>query len=375
MLPSSRISPASRKPLLTDRERSRYSISRAILSAIADREGAVGYSNSFEMEVSAEIERSLPSSVKKHGGIFIPFEARTALNTQTTGSGRELVYTEPGPFIEFLYSKMVCRALGAEVLDGLQGNVGFPKQTGKVTGAWVAENPGADATDSNLTTAQIPMSPKTYCATTSFSRQLLAQSTPRIDAIVTKDLATDAAVSLDQAALIGTGAAAHMPVGIVNTTGTQVYVLAGDTGNGAKPTFADLCAMVELAELANADTLAALGWTTNPIIATALRQTSRSTSIMLPAWTDNDALLGFPARVSNQIPRSLSIGTGTNLSLLIFGAWDSLCFGLWGAGFELVVDPFTLKKQNMIELTSFVFGDVAVRQPAAFVVAKNVSKT
>jgi hypothetical protein len=102
---------------------------------VPDREGAIGYS-SFEIDVSQEIEKSLPAG-KRHGGIFVPFEiaTRTALNTLTTGSGKELVFTAPGSFISYLYSKLVCRALGAEVLDGLQGNIGFPKQTGKVTGA------------------------------------------------------------------------------------------------------------------------------------------------------------------------------------------------------------------------------------------------
>jgi hypothetical protein len=44
--------------------------------------------------------------------------------------------------------------------------------------------------------------------------------------------------------------------------------------------------------------------------------------------------------------------------------------GEWGA-LELVVDPFRLKKQGMIEITSFQMVDIAVRQAAAFAAMKD----
>jgi HK97 family phage major capsid protein len=338
------------------------------------------YNNSLELEVSLEIEKTIPATIKRHGGLYIPFslpmQSRAGLDTVTSTKGKELVFTEAGPFIDYLYNKMVVRQLGAEVIDNLQSNLGFPKQTGKVTGAWVAENPLSDVTDSSLLLGQIPISPKTYCASTSYSRQLLVQSTPKIDEIVAKDLATDAALALDAAALIGTGAAAHQPVGIMNTTGVQSYTLAGDTGNGAVPTYVDILAMEELIETANADTLASLGWATTPPIKTKLKQTARSTDIALPVWMDSDTMAGYAAECTNQLPKNLTHGTGTNLSPLIFGAWDSIALGLWGAGFEIVVDPYMLKKQaGQIEVTAFLFADVAVRQPAAFVVSKYCAKS
>ena len=47
-----------------------------------------------------------------------------------------------------------------------------------------------------------------------------------------------------------------------------------------------------------------------------------------------------------------------------------MVIGMWGSGFELVVDPFTLKKQGMIELTSFAMMDSVLKYPPAFVVAQ-----
>ena len=156
---------------LTDREQSKYSIARAILAAADEADGELYRSNYFELEVSAEIERTIPATVKRHGGLFVPYSLavnpiRAGLDTKTTTKGKELVFTEPGPFIEFLYNKSVVRQLGAEVLDGLQSSVGFPKRTGKSSGSWVAENPGSDVADSNLTLGQILMTLHTYSATT-----------------------------------------------------------------------------------------------------------------------------------------------------------------------------------------------------------------
>jgi hypothetical protein len=39
--------------------------------------------------------------------------------------------------------------------------------------------------------------------------------------------------------------------------------------------------------------------------------------------------------------------------------------GEWGV-IEIIVDPYRLKKQGVIEVTSFVMVDVAVRHPVAF---------
>jgi hypothetical protein len=133
--------------------------------------------------------------------------------------------------------------------------------------------------------------------------------------------------------------------------------------------------MEEAVENVNGDTLASLGFVTTPPIKTVLKQTARSTGITLPVWMDSDTMAGYPAECTNQLPKNLTHGTGTNLSPLIFGAWDSIALGLWGAGFEIVVDPYTLKKQaGQIEVTSFLFCDVAVRQAAAFVVVKYCAK-
>ena len=73
--------------------------------------------------------------------------------------------------------------------------------------------------------------------------------------------------------------------------------------------------------------------------------------------------------VSNQLPKNLVKGTsGAICHPIVFGAMSEIIVGFW-AGFEIVVDPFRLKKQGMIEMTSYQLIDVAVRHAAAFAVS------
>jgi hypothetical protein len=88
-------------------------------------------------------------------------EKRAGLNSATATKGGELKFTKPGHFLEFLNNNARERELGAQTVTGLRENVAYPKQTGKSSGTWVAENPGSDVADTNLTLSQVPSSPKT----------------------------------------------------------------------------------------------------------------------------------------------------------------------------------------------------------------------
>jgi HK97 family phage major capsid protein len=363
---------------LTERELRNYSLSRAILVS-AENQEATSSRNCFELEISQTIEKTITG--KRYGGLFVPWgisagsfarktQQRAGLDSATATKGTELKFTEPGDFLDFLYNTMRVKELGAQTISGLRDNVAFPKQTGKATGSWVAENPGSDVADSNLTLGQVPSSPHTYQSSTSYSRQLLAQAVIDVDTLVRQDLARDMALAVDFAAIQGpTGG--DSPVGIMNTTGVQSFIVAADSGNGGVIAYADIVKMVEDLEDVNADQLGDPGWLTTPGIKSDLKLTARlANTIALPAWADDDTLAGYLARSSNQVPNTGVRGSTSNNHALILGVWTSMVIGMWGSGFELVVDPFRLKKQGMIELTTFMLGDVALKYPQAFVVAQ-----
>lgn len=385
---------------LTDKEQKQYNLARGIMTAITNIEAATNGSaskraNSFEMEVSQEIEKSWTR--ENHGGLFVPWSLRHAwsdgldkkypgqrftgmktragLSSNVANEGQELKFTEPGEFIQFLYNQMRVKELGARTLAGLRDNVSYPKQTGKATGAWVGENPGSDVADSALTLGSIASSPKTYQSSSSYSRQLLAQAVVDVDTLVREDLARDLALAVDSVAIVGGGS--NQPSGIGATSGVQSFVVAADAGNGGALAWDDIVKMSALLETANADQLGEGGWLTTPGVKSSLKRTARlGNTIGLPIWADDSTVDGYEARSSNQVSSTGTKGSsGATLHTLIRGIFETMVIGMWGSGFELVVDPYRLKKQGMIELTTFMLTDVTLKYPVAFVIATDVITT
>jgi HK97 family phage major capsid protein len=392
--------------VLGENEQRDYNLARGIMAMVANREfsetGSSKTVNCLELEISQAVEKR--SKQAGHGGLFVPWSIRhvedpdlakrypklfemhravsgreaisnrAGLYTGTTAAGGALVFVEPGEFIQFLYNRMRIKELGARTITGLRDNVAYPKQTGKATGSWVAENPGVDVADSALTLAQIPASPHTYQSSTSYSRQLLAQAVVDVDTLVREDLSMDMALSLDLAAISGTGGT--QPQGIIGTTGVALYNMIADAGNGGAPAWDDVVNMTQLLEVANADQLGEGAWLTTPEVKGKLKRTARlANTVGFPIWVDDDTVDGYVARSTNQVAKSGTKGTGTNLHTIIRGIFETMVISMWGNGFELVVDPYRLKKQGMVELTTFMLCDVTLKYPAAFLAAKFVNPT
>jgi len=380
---------------LTDKEQRQYNIARAIMATCANIEASASSSgrggkreNTLELEISTEIEKN--HTRESHGGLFVPYSirhiasnpefekrfaglrTRAGLDSGAPTAGETLKFTEPGEFIQFLYNRMRVKQLGARTLSGLRDNVSYPKQTGRATGSWVGENPGVDVADSALALGAIASAPHTYQSSSSYSRQLLAQAVIDVDSLVREDLARDLALSIDSAAISGSGSS-NQPTGILNTSGVQSYVVAADTGNGGAPVWDDIIKMKALLEEANADQLGNGGWLTTPACKSKLKRTAKlGNTIGLPIWDSDEEIDGDLAFSTKQVSETGTKGTGTALSTLIYGVFATLIIGMWGSGFELVVDPYRLKKQGMIELTTFMLADITPTYPVGFAVATDV---
>lgn len=392
---------------MSEREVKRYSLTRAIMNHAEKGEGWDG----FEREVSDQIRKNLPENYKPRGGIFVPVrraahatdhigqrsllvnrleamvreqalplvakarllsqidQMKAALDSGTSGAGQEVVFTEAGDFIDLLRARMKVAQLGATILTGLQGPVSFPKQSAAGSFSWVAEDPGSDLSDSDLTLTQVALNPKTGQSTTAYSRQLLAQGVIDVDNLVKNDLALITALGIDLAAINGSGAS-NQPTGVLNTSG--IGSVAGGT-NGLAPTYAHMVDLETEVATDNAD-IGAMAYLTTPGIRGKLKKTEEfSSSNGRPVWTggmDGEAN-GYPAHVSTQVPSNLTKGTSSGVChAIIFGVWSQLMLGYWGA-YELVVDPYTKKKQGLIELTSFQMAGIAVRHPESFAAMKD----
>lgn len=397
---------------LSPREAKRYSITRAILGN-ADAQMQDTEWSGFEREVSDEIAKNLPSNYASKGGIFVPTRAARGLDSMSpplsnyrlgqlrtmvlseggldpmargrmlqqigemqavldatnAGAGPELVFTEAGDFIDLLRARMKVIALGAQQLTGLVGPVAFPKQTAASTWTWVAEDPGADVADSDMTLTQVALNPNAGQSSTAYTRQLLAQNSVDVDMLVKNDLAQVAALGIDLAAIAGTGAG-NQPTGILNTAGIGDVDIGA---NGGLPLFGHMVDLETDVAAANAD-IGTQAYLTTPGIRGRLKQTAEfGANTDRPVWRDGE-VNGYRAEVSTQVPSNLTDGTGTNLHAIIFGVWATLMIGYWGA-YELVVDPFALKKRAVIEVTSFQMVGLALRYPEAFSAVQDASLT
>lgn len=345
---------------LTEKEQRSFSYARAISAALARAEGQ--QVSGFEVEVSQDIERNLPANVKRNGGIFVPLSLQRGAISEalynTSGKGASTVFTQPGDFIDLLRNASIALQLGARMINGLTGPVSFPKQTGGVSVSWVAENSGTDVTATNATLSSVALAPKTLQGTTAFSRQLMAQSTLDVEAFIRADLAAAHALAWDLAVMHGAGSG-NEPSGIYAASDVNSKAMGG------VPTYGKLIDMVT--EVLKDNALAgSLAFATTPGMAGKLAQTviaaSTDTRMIWEGKLDGGTVCGYRAVASNQV--SATLGGGSEHGL-IFGNWGDALVGTWG-GLELVVDPYALKKQGMIEVTSFQLCDIALRHGQSF---------
>lgn len=351
---------------LTPKEQRSYSLLRG-LSALVERvEGRSA--NSFELEISDDIEKKIPDGVQRRGGLYMPLEiqVRAGIDSKTVGAGKELVAPGSIDFIDLLRNKMMVRKLGAKVLEGLQGNIPFPKQTGSGIASWVAENPGANVADSNITTGSTTMTPRIVQSTTSFSRQLLAQSSIDVDNLARSDLAQVNALAVDLGAINGSGVS-NQPTGILNTAGVGLVAIGA---NGGAPTYEHIVDLQTAIDDANA-LIENINYLSTPVIRGKLKKTQQfSGTNGVPVWQKNE-MDGYGAFSTKQVPSGLTKGTSVDCHAILLGVWTELVIGFWGPGLEIVVDPYSLKKQGMIEVTSYLMADIMLRYAAAFAVIKD----
>lgn len=352
----------------TDRERNRYSLLRVIKSQVPEL--ARGVDAGFEREVSDTLIRQ---TGRQTAGFLVPNDAlqlqTRALSASTATLGLEAVLTEYGGFIELLRNKSRILELGATVLNGLQGPVSFVKQLTSGVASWVAEGPATGVAASDLTLGTVSLPIKQQQSSTSFTRNMVIQSSVSVEQMVRNDIAASHALSLDLAALNGSGAS-NQPTGILQTAGIGSVAIGT---NGGAPTYDHMVDLEAAIENANADG-AQMGYLTTPGIKSKLKKTaSLGNTANVPVWLGGQegTVNGYRAFASLQVPSTLVKGTSSDCHAIVFGDFSQCVVGFFGNGFELIVDPYTLATRNMIQVTSYQAVNVAFRYAAAFAAIKD----
>lgn len=341
---------------MTEKEAKSFSFCRAIEACANKKWDKAG----FEREASRAVADMLG---KDPSGFFVPMEVqRRDMTVGTATAGGNLVATNlvATSFIEMFRNKLSVVAAGAQMLTGLSDSIAIPRQYGGATAYWVAES-GAP-TSSQQAVDQVTMTPKTAGGFTDISRKLLKQSSLDVELFVRNDLSKVLALAVDLAGLNGTGSS-NQPRGVLQTSG--IGAEAGGT-NGAAPTWANIVNLESLVANVNAD-VGKLGYLTNTKVRGKLKQTSKVSGQNGFVWGDGDMPVnGYNVQVSNQMPSNLTKGTASGIcSGIVFGNWEDLILGMWGA-LDVNVDDKTFSTSGTLRVVVLQDMDVAVRHAASF---------
>lgn len=309
-----------------------------------------------EREVSAELQKRSGGAFK---GIAVPmavFEKRVVTTAAPAGGpGANIIATDfrADQIIDNLRAQLVTARLGSPVFSGLKGNVDFSRLKASAAAGWVAEN--AAITPSDHQFDKVSMTPKHVAAITEFSRNMLLQSTPDIEALIRADFAAVLAQAIDSAAI--KGGAANQPTGILSISGVD------KTTSMATPSWAKVLDLASIVEDANAGGSAFL---MHPRVRKTLRRTAKvasTDSVMVMEATDS--LAGYPAIASTLVP--IDTAPTPDTTAIIFGQWSDLLIGYWSA-LDLLVNPYeaTAYSKGNVSVRGMLTADIVVRHPESF---------
>jgi HK97 family phage major capsid protein len=287
-------------------------------------------------------------------------EERALDTTAGAGSIPTIVDTT---LIELLRPRMVTYGLGARVMTDMQGLFAIPRQASAATFYMVTQ--GSSVTASNQTIDQVPFSPHTGGAYTTYTRQFLEQTNQDAEMFVREDLSAVVARGVETAAFNGQASSGY-PLGILENPQIGVYSLGT---NGAAPTWTMLITLEAFVAYFNAD-VGGLAYVTDALTRGTLKLTLKISGGTIPIYLWNTEapdfpLNGYPCAITNLLPQNIGKGSGTNLHAMTFGNWQDLVYAFW-SGLDVIVDPYTSAPQGAVNIIALQDFDVNVRHYQSF---------
>ena len=344
---------------LSKKDAKNYSFCRAVglAAGILSEEDA-----KHEAECSAEVHknRSKAGSVgtrsAKGGQSFafpsdMMFAERQRTTTQTptyAGAGDGGLTGQnnrPENFIENLRDMSIMIKMGITVLAGLTSNIRIPRKTNSATFSWKAE--ATDTGNTDLTFDSVDLNLHTASGAVGFSRELILNGNPSIEAIVMRDLARGAALVIDSGIIAGSGAS-NQPSGM----GAQ-GLPTGHTVTAAVPSWASVVNLMTTVENANA-LEGNLAYLCTPTIKSLLMTTPK-TAGDARFLMENGMMAGYPV-----YSKTSDLG-----EFLWFGNWSEIIAGFWNM-LDLQRDTAAGSVSGSVFVRGFVDMDVGFRHLASF---------
>ena len=334
---------------MTAKEVKRYSLFNVVNALANPSDRRAREAAAFEFEISEETAKR---SGKDPQGLMVPYDvlSRRDLNSADESD----LFSDDfrgGEFIDVLRNSSSVMQAGARMLSGLSGDVAIPKKATAASAAWIATEGGA-ATESEMTTSSVSLVPRQLAAFTDITRQLRQQASLDAEALVRDDLAQALALAIDLAALQGSGSSGQ-PTGIKNVSGINTVDF------GTSPVLVPSYAKVVDMETAVAEDNALTGNLAYILPAAmygGLKTTEKATNTAQFVVEPGGTINGYRAIVSNQC----------TAGDMFFGNFNDLLVGMWGAGVDITVDPYSLSTTGSIRIVAFQTVDVAVRHAVSF---------
>jgi HK97 family phage major capsid protein len=353
---------------LTPKEQKAYSFANAVRQVV---KGTWGREGSLERDVHNEMT-SLGMRASEERSILVPHElmGNAARATSIIGSGgtaQHLVPQTQLQFSPFLVSSLAFVRAGAVVLSGLRGEFDFPG--GDALGT--AGTPGENQTqsDSEATFRNVRATPKPVRSRSTFSKQLLNNGVPSVDALLERTLQKRVQIKMENQFYLGAGGASEM-------TGLDAKSGVSDvTFEDTAVSYANFLSMITAiddakAMLGNVSYISTMGVVTAGL--TTYRNgtgSDRSVLSYLPGMQDQWMLDGYNFFRSHEVKKTYADPDSPS-SLVAHaayaGVFEYAYICLFGPAMDILVDPFTEAGKGSIVFWISQDADLALPIPEAF---------
>lgn len=233
-------------------------------------------------------------------------------------NGGNLVETQyAADLIELLYPTAVVRAMGARVVPMPNGNMTLHRQASGVTGRYEGEL--NNIVVQQPTTDIVQLIAKKLAVIVPASNELLTDTSGRVNQMIVDDIGMGLSLREDLAFLRGDGTL-NTPTGIRN----QIAAANVKKYATLQAAVAGLRAIPRKANIP----MRRMGWVFNSDVEAAYYNVlTANGDYVYRDEMDQGKLMGYPYRISNQIPSNLTYDAVTNGTEIYFGDWNEVMIG------------------------------------------------
>lgn len=321
----------------------------------AVREKISGTLSGAEAEICQEGRRELRELGQAYDetGLQIPFSLLGGKRAEIgTSDGTPPIPVVDSPILSIVRTPLVMDKLGVTVYPGLTGNFPLPRMA-QLNAAFVNEK-SAVAT-SGQAFAKNTLTPRRVGAYDFFTKELLSQTNPQIQATVWQDF-IDAVWRAVQVDLFDNVAAGGTVVS-GRTIATTAAILA----------WADILNMEKTIE----NDFDGMAYVMSHGQKALLKAKDKGSDTAKYVWGEDNMINGYNAYATAAL--SATNGGMTNTCFdVIFGYWKAAAVGMWG-GVELLVNPYAADEKGEIKITVSGLFDSDVANPLSFAVIRNAT--